>query len=90
MNNYALIDKSGKTEPPMTALEFLRELHRVCHFQTREGGKVGKASGRELERWFANRAIILDGKPASKDTPVAFPITSLVLFPRHPVTLWQS
>ena len=75
---------------PTTALAFLKELHAVCHFQTREGRKVGQASSRELERWFANRAVILDGEAVSKDHLVSFPIQSLILFPKHPITLWRA
>lgn len=74
----------------MTALELIRELHGVCRFQTREGKKVGTASNREIERWFSNRAVILDGNPAAKDDLVSFPVQSLTLFPKHPVTLWQA
>ena len=73
----------------MTALSLLRELHAICQFQTREGKKVGMASGREMERWFTNRAVILDGQAVTKDHVVVFPVQSLVLFPNHPVTLWH-
>lgn len=74
----------------MTALDFLKELHGVCHFQTREGRKVGRASNKELERWFANRAVILDGKAVPRGHPMDFPVQSLVIFPKHPVTLWKA
>lgn len=74
----------------MTALDLIKELHAVCQFQTREGRKVGKASNRELERWFQNRAVILDGVPVAKGHHVTFPVQSLVLFPKHTITLWQA
>jgi hypothetical protein len=71
----------------MTAFEFLKELHTVCHFQTREGRKVGKASSNELKRWFDNGAVVINGKRVGWRNEVAFPITSMVLFPKNPVTL---
>jgi hypothetical protein len=43
----------------MTAWEFLRSLHEVCCFQTKEGKKVGKASYGELKRWIQNKALII-------------------------------
>lgn len=46
----------------MTAWEFLRDLHIVCKFQTREGKKVGVASNSELKRWIQNKALIINVK----------------------------
>ncbi len=70
-----------------TFWQFLRELHEVCHFQTREGKKVGRASSSELKRWIQNRAVVVNGEPVAWDEPVDFPIFSFVLFPKNPITL---
>lgn len=72
----------------MKALDFLKELHSVCHFQTREGAKRGEASGSELRRWFNNKAVIVDGVAVPWDHEMQFPVQSFVLFPKHKVTLW--
>lgn len=45
----------------MNAFEYLRNLHEVCQFQTREGSKVGKASNSELRRWINNGALVING-----------------------------
>ena len=72
----------------MTAWTFLRELHKVCHFQTREGKRTGEASVSELRRWLQNGAVVANGEKLAWDEKMDFPILSLVLFPHHPVTLW--
>lgn len=71
----------------MTALEYLKSLHAVCHFQTKEGPKVGRASNSELRRWINNGALVLNGYKVTSDEPIDFPILSSVLFPKKPVTL---
>ena len=72
----------------MTAYDFLKILHDDwCHFQTREGKKVGIASNAELKRWFHNGAVVINGERSRWDDVVKFPIYSMVLFPKHPVTL---
>ena len=72
----------------LTAWAFLRELHTVCHFQTREGKKVGDASMSELKRWIQNKALHLNGEPVAWDELIDFPIISVVLFPKNRTTLW--
>ena len=72
----------------MNALMFLRDLHKVCHFQTREGKRVGEASGSELKRWLQNGAVVVNGEKVAWDEEMDFLIFSFVLFPKHPVTLW--
>ena len=72
----------------MTAWELLRSLHEVCSFQTREGRRVGKASSSELKRWIQNKAMIVNGEPVEFDEQIDFPIFSVVLFPKRPVTLF--
>ena len=72
----------------MNALMFLKDLHRVCHFQTREGRKTGKASASELKRWLQNGAVVVNGEKVSWDEEMDFPIFSFVLFPKNPVTLF--
>jgi hypothetical protein len=72
----------------MTAFDFLLSLHENwCYFQTREGAKVGAASNNELRRWLKNGAVVINGIKVSPTTAIQFPITSMVLFPKHPVTL---
>lgn len=69
----------------MNAWEFLRELHGVCHFQSRE--RSGEASFSELRRWIQNGALKVNGERVSWDEMMDFPVFSVVLFPNHPVTL---
>lgn len=71
----------------MNAWQFLRTLNEVCHFQTREGKRVGAVSNSELKRWIQNNAFILNGETVKWDEPIDFPVFSVVLFPKHPVTL---
>ena len=70
-----------------TAWEFLRELHSVCSFTSREiPGK--RASNSELKRWFQNKSVVVNGERIDWNEPMDFPIISFVLFPKHPVTLF--
>lgn len=72
----------------MTALDFLKSLHAVCHFQTREGKRAGRASNSELRRWIQNKAFVVNGEKVDWDEPMDFPINSVVLFPKNPVSLF--
>lgn len=74
-------------QKPLTAWGFLRNLHEVCSFQTREGKKTGKASSSELKRWIQNKALLINGEPVTPDEVLDFPMFSVVLFPKNPVTL---
>jgi len=69
------------------AFDFLKRLHKVCQFQTREKRKVGLASNSELRRWIQNKAFVVNGIRVGVDENIAFPITSCVLFPKNPITL---
>lgn len=71
----------------VNAWQFLRELHEVCQFQTREGKKVGKASASELKRWCQNGAFVINGEKVAWDELIDFPVFSIMLFPKKPVTL---
>jgi len=71
----------------MTAWEFLRELHSVCKFQTREGKKVGLASGSELKRWIQNGAFEINCEKVTPTEQIDFPMFSVVLFPKNRITL---
>ena len=71
----------------MNAWGFLRELHEVCHFQSREGKKVGDASSSESKRWIQNKAFIINGETVDWNEELDFRIFSVVLFPKHKVTL---
>ena len=72
----------------MNAWKFLIELHSVCHFQTKEKTKVGRASNSELKRWLQNKAVIVNGEPLLPDEEMDFPIFSLILFPNNKITLF--
>lgn len=71
----------------MTSIQFLTNLHQVCNFQTREGKKVGKASTSELRRWIQNKALLINGETVEVNEEIDFPVFSVVLFPKNPVTL---
>lgn len=71
----------------MNFWQWLRSLHEICHFQTREGKKVGTASNSELKRWIQNKALVVNGEVVQWDELVDFPFTSVVLFPKKPITL---
>lgn len=66
----------------MKALEFMLDLHKVCHFQTKEGKRVGLASNGEIRRWIQARAVLFNNEPVDLFEEIDFPIFSLVLFPR--------
>lgn len=68
-----------------TAWNFLKDLHEVCNFQSRE--RTGHASSSELKRWIQNKALIINGEPVAFDEIIDFPVFSVVLFPKHKVTL---
>lgn len=70
----------------MNAWMFLRELHKVCHFMSRE--KQGEATNSELKRWLQNGAVVCNGEKLQWDEPMDFPIHSFVLFPNNPITLY--
>ena len=67
----------------MNAWELLRDVHSICHFQTKEGKLVGKASMSELKRWCQNSALIINGESVKWDEQIDFPIFSVVLFPKN-------
>ena len=69
----------------MTAWEWLRDLHTVCAFQSRERGGVASVS--ELKRWLQNGAVVVNGEKVAWDENMDFPMGSVVLFPKRPVTL---
>jgi hypothetical protein len=71
----------------MNAYEFLVDLHSVCHFQTKEKTKVGRASKSELKRWLLNKAVIVNGESLEPDEEMDFVMFSFVLFPKNPITL---
>lgn len=71
----------------MTALQMLTSLHEVCHFQTKEGKKVGRASNSELRRWIQNKAVLFNNESVELNEEIDFPIFSLILFPKNPITL---
>jgi hypothetical protein len=64
----------------MNAWMWLRKLHEICSFQTREGKKVGKASSSELKRWIQNGALKPNGETVKWDEPMDFNMFSVRLF----------
>lgn len=73
----------------MTALDYLKTVRDFCKLNTMEGNKCGIASTSELKRWFVNKAVIVNGKAVIDfNSEVKFPIGSLTLFPKHPISLW--
>ena len=79
------MELSGMSD--MNALEFLIDLHKVCHFHSREGRR-GRASSSELRRWFLNSAVVVNGEKMAWDEKMDFVIFSFVIFPKNPVTLF--
>jgi 23S rRNA-/tRNA-specific pseudouridylate synthase len=70
----------------MNAWQFMLDLNQVCHFMSRE--RTGKASNSEIKRWLQNQAIRFNGEPVKWDEPIDFPVHSVVMFPKNPVTLF--
>lgn len=71
----------------MTAWSFLRQMASIYHFHSRERPATGRASNSELKRWIQNKALIVNGETVAWDEPMDFPVFSVVLFPKHPLTL---
>jgi len=69
----------------MNAWEFLRDLHKVCFFQSRE--RTGIASASELKRWIQNGVLVINGERVQWDELMDFPMISVVLFPNKRITL---
>ena len=69
----------------MNAWEYLMDLHSVCQFMSRE--RTGKASNSELKRWVKNQALRINGESMKWDEEIDFPVFSVVLFPKNPITL---
>lgn len=71
----------------MTGYEYLKQLHEVCQFQTREGQKTGIASNSELRRWLRNGVLVVNGRKVGENEAMSYPISSAWLFPKKRVTL---
>lgn len=67
---------------PINAWTWLRRLHDVCQFQSREGKKYDLASSSELKRWFQQKCVIINGQPYAWDQILDSEVKSLVLFPK--------
>lgn len=78
-----LSSSTNYKESIMNAWKFLCSLHQVCKFQTKEGKKVGTASGSELKRWCQNNALQINGESMKWDEEIDFPVFSVVLFPKN-------
>ena len=69
----------------MTCWQWLMDINKVCSFMSRE--RSGKASNSELKRWIQNKALVINGETVEWNEAMDFPLISIVLFPRNPVTL---
>ena len=65
----------------MNAWEYLRELHTVCEFHSKE--REGKATNSELKRWLQNQSVMLNGRRIKWNEEVNFPVEQLILFPKR-------
>lgn len=73
----------------MTAITFIKSLHSYCKFNTKEGNGCGITSNSELVRWIKNKAVVINGKALSEpNEEISFPLGSVILFPKHSVSLW--
>ncbi len=66
----------------MTMWEFIRELHSVCCFQSKEK-RVVTATNSELKRWIQNKALEIIGEKVEWNEQLDFPLSSVVLFPKR-------
>jgi hypothetical protein len=64
----------------MNAWMWLRSLHDICHFQTREGKKVGRATNSELKRWLSNGALKINNESVLWNEEMNFPMFQVRLF----------
>lgn len=68
----------------MRTIDFLMSLHDVCHFQTREGAKIGKASNSEMRRWIRNGVLTINGeKITAEEADIPMPVESCWLFTKQ-------
>lgn len=75
----------------MTPHQYLKSLHEVCQFQTREGPKIGLASNGELLRWIKNQALSINGFKVSEDEILDYPIFEVTLFTKkNKITLYST
>ncbi len=65
----------------MNAWEYLRELHTVCEFHSKE--REGKATNSELKRWLQNQSVLLNNRRIKWNEEVDFPVEQLILFPKR-------
>jgi hypothetical protein len=64
----------------MKTLEFLIELRPALPMSREKPCTL--ASNSELRRWCRDKSVVVNGLTASADEEVAFPVTSLVFFPK--------
>lgn len=69
----------------MRVIDLLIDLKARCHFKSKE--RPAPVTNSEMKRWCDNKSVILNGKTVKWDAQVEFPVTSLILFPKHPVTI---
>lgn len=69
----------------MRVIDLLKTLDSHCCFMSRE--RPGRVSNSELKRWCTNKSVRLNHQTVQWDEVVSFPVQSMVLFPKHPITL---
>lgn len=75
----------------MTPHQYLKSLHEVCQFQTREGAKIGLASNGELLRWIKNQALAINGIKVTADEVLDYPIFEVTLFTKqNKITIYSN
>lgn len=75
----------------MKAIQWMRELHKVCKFASIERGATAPgqenkkplfATNSEVQRWIEQGSVLFNGERVTKDEEIDFPIISLVLHPK--------
>lgn len=73
------------------AIDYLKSLHEICRFQTREGAKIGIASNGELLRWLKNQVLSINGQKVKFDEMIDYPIFEVSLFTKDKkITLYAN
>jgi hypothetical protein len=62
------------TRKKMTPHQYLKHLNESCHFQTREGKKIGQVSNGELLRWIKNGVLSINGFKVTYDEVLDYPL----------------
>jgi hypothetical protein len=79
-----LSSKSEQTDQPLTALQWLINMHKFCRFMSIENtkDKTGPATNGELRRWIQQGALEVNFQKIDINDPWPPVIKSVVLFPK--------